>query len=94
MVDERPHVTPTGLHILAKSGKSLTTNGPHVTTQWIPPPDWSFKIGPMRMWPSKGNGQALYFPMHDMGGIPNANAGTDKHKKRQPLILLGRESTS
>src|SRR5258706_2689357 len=71
-------------------GAAPNRNG---TTQWIPTPDWSSRIGPMRLRPSKGNRQAFSLPMYEMGGTPNTNASAYRDKKGQPLFLFGRKST-
>jgi hypothetical protein len=43
---------------------------------------------------SKGNGQALPFPMHEMGGIPNANASTDQCEGGNLSFYLGGKAPS
>jgi hypothetical protein len=40
-----------------------------------------------------GNRQALPLLIYEMGLSPNINASTDKHEKRQLLLLLRRKGT-
>lgn len=54
--------------------------------QWIPTPDWSRGIGPMRMRPNPGKRQAFPLPMHEIGGKSNTkhNTSTDREEAAFP----------